>query len=47
MKKVKIYWKGKSRGFEGNGTEEYSIKEAKEIVKYSNKKWPDIHHWYK
>ncbi len=42
---VKIYWKSKMTEAKGNGTVDFSIKDAEEIVDDLNKKYPYITHW--
>lgn len=43
---VKIYWKSKITGNTGNGSQLMPINDALQIVKLSNKKFPEITHWF-
>lgn len=43
---VRIYWKSKFRLVIGNGTQEMTVKDAKNVVKRNNREFLDFHHWY-
>jgi hypothetical protein len=41
----RLFWKSNTTGITGNGDLYFSYKEAKEITRDFNKKYPELHHW--